>query len=172
MHATLTGTRAGRSWGTTQLNRALFVALCAQFQRFCRKLHDEAIDVQLGVAHRNQVELLDLLLRRGRRLETANPRPSALGSDFMRLRINLIAELRRDPTNLGALADLDRLLDFRNAIGHGDEPSIEVLTATGDIAATKASYLRYRRTLDGLARTMDRVVAEKLAVDLDIPKPW
>lgn len=32
VHANLTGTAPGRRWGTTQLNRSLFLALVAQFQ--------------------------------------------------------------------------------------------------------------------------------------------
>jgi hypothetical protein len=41
--ANLTGTGPGRRWGTTQLNRSLFLALVAQVQRYCRDLHDDAV---------------------------------------------------------------------------------------------------------------------------------
>lgn len=47
-----------------------------------------------------------------------------------------------------------------------------MLEAAGRIASTKKSYQEYRRTLNGLAGTMDSVVATKLAALLGIPMPW
>jgi hypothetical protein len=63
-------------------------------------------------------------------------------------------------------------VDFRNAIGHGNETEIAALSAGGEIRATKAIYRRYRRTIDRLTTTMDRVVADKMATMLGIPIPW
>jgi len=40
---------------------------------------------------------------------------------------------------------LEELVDYRNAIGHGDEGRIEAIEAQGRIKATKVSYQRYRR---------------------------
>jgi len=76
VHANLTGTGPGRRWGTNQLNRSLFLALVAQFQGYCRDLHDEAVAVYLDQANPTQKNNLELLLLQGRRLGTHNPRRS------------------------------------------------------------------------------------------------
>lgn len=45
IHADMRDAAPGRRWGAEQLNRSLFVALIAQFQTYCRDLHDQAIEV-------------------------------------------------------------------------------------------------------------------------------
>lgn len=125
-------------WGTEQLNRSLFVALVAQFQTYCRKLHDEAVDLHVTHANRHQAELLHTLLTQGRKLDNQTPRSSVLGSDFGRLGFSVLEAMRA----VGARAerDLDRLdvlVDFRNAIGHGNETEIAALVGQGEIKATK-----------------------------------
>ncbi len=173
MHSEATGHGPGRRWGTEQLNRSLFVALVAQFQTYCRNLHDEAVDLHVTHANAHQVELLHTLLTKGRKLDNQTPRPSVLGSDFGRLGFSVLEAVRA----VGAMAerDLDRLdvlVDFRNAIGHGNETEIAALVSQGEIKATKKIYQRYRRTLERLAGTIDRVVAAKMATLLNIPRPW
>lgn len=173
VHVQATGTRRGRRWGTRQLNRSLFVSLVAQFQNYCRELHDEAIAVHLAAANPGQVKVLRTLLTHGRKLETQNPRASALGSDFGRLGFSFIDDLRaRSRPTVERLDQLELLVDFRNAVGHGDEAKIAALEAQGSIASTKRSYHAYRRALDGLAGTMDDVVASRLATVLGTTRPW
>ena len=173
VHANLTGTGRGRRWGTTQLNRSLFVALVAQFQGFSRDLHDEAVQVYVGQANRHQRVTVEVLLVQGRRLDTHNPRRSTLGHDFVRLGLTLIDDLKAAGTETEhQLEALDRVVDYRNAIGHGDETKIAALEASGTIKATKRSYQHHRQSLDALAGTMDEVVAEQLAQALGIPRPW
>ena len=55
---------------------------------------------------------------------------------------------------------------------HGNEAQVAALIAETEIRAKKKTYLRFRRTLDRLARTMDRVVADRMADVLSIPPPW
>lgn len=172
VHATF-GPGPGRRWGTTQLNRSLFVALLAQFQRFCRDLHDEATAVHLSVAVPSQSQVLETLIRQGRKLDTHNPRASTLGHDFGRLGIALIKDVKAmGPRSVARLELLDRLVDYRNAVGHGDDDAIELLEARGRIRATKNSYLRYKRSLDCLAGTIDRAVSIGLRQVLSGPEPW
>jgi hypothetical protein len=173
VHAQWSGTGRGRRWGTTQLNRSLFQALSAQFQSFCRDLHDEAVQVHISAAITAQQPMLQVLLTQGRKLDRGNPRRSALGSDFVRLGFDFIADLKAlgSPT-LERLDMLEVLLDYRNAIGHGDEAKITRLQAAGGVAPTKKSYQLYRRALDGLAGTMDKVVADRLSQVLGIVPPW
>ena len=173
VHSAATRDRGGSSWGTAQLNRGLFVALVAQFQTFCRSLHDEAVAVHVARTNPRQAAVLDKLMTEGRRINSQNPRAGHLGSDFGRLGFSLVDELKRsEPAVADWLRDLDLLIDFRNAVGHGDETKIAALTSTAGIRATKASYRSFRRTLDQLAGTMDAVVGSALAAGLQIPPPW
>lgn len=173
VHANLSGTGPGRRWGTTQLNRSLFLALVAQFQGYCRDLHDEAAQVFIGQASPHQMSTLKVLVVQGRRLDTHNPRRSTLGHDFVRVGLTLIDDLKAaGPQVVDHLDALDRVVDYRNAVGHGDETKIAALEAGGEIRATKRSYEQHRRALDALAGTMDDVVADKLASSLGIARPW
>lgn len=173
VHANLTGTAPGRRWGTTQLNRSLFLALVAQFQSYCRDLHDEAVDVYVAEANPHQRDNVQALLVQGRRLDTHNPRKATLGHDFVRLGIPFTAALKATGQATDRQLDaLERVVDYRNAIGHGDEAKIVAFEAGGEIKATKRSYQQHRRALDALAGTMDDVVAQQLASLLSIPKPW
>lgn len=173
VHTDARGKGPGRRWGTEQLNRSLFVVLVAQFQIFCRDLHDEAIDVHVAAANVRQADLLRNLLTQGRKLDVQNPQPAALGSDFGRLGFALIPALRAEGTDIeNALEGLDLLVRFRNAIAHGNESVLQRLVSGGEIKATLTSYRTYRRTLNRLVGTMDRVVAAELASGLDIPRPW
>ncbi len=172
VHATLTGPRPGRRWGTTQLNRSLFVALVAQFQSFCRDLHDEATKVHVDAAIPGQRQTLHLLIRQGRKLDTHNPRRSTLGHDFARLGFSLIDDLKATgPATVQQLDALDLLIDYRNAVGHGDEAKIGDFESGGGIKATKKSYLQYRRALDQLATTLDATVTAGLASVLGVSGP-
>jgi hypothetical protein len=122
VHAQVAGGGAERRWGMEQLNRSLLVALVAQFQSYCRGLHDAAVDVHVAIATPAQRNLLRTLLTQGRKLDTQNPRRSTLGADFGRLGFSFIDHLERTCRNTKhQLALLDDLLDYRNAIGHGDE---------------------------------------------------
>ncbi|HVX19121.1 MAG TPA: hypothetical protein VHA73_13910 [Acidimicrobiales bacterium] len=64
------------------------------------------------------------------------------------------------------------LVDFRNAIAHGDENTLANAVATGKVKPTLGSYRAHRRSLNRLVDTMDRVVAVELAKALDIASPW
>jgi hypothetical protein len=173
VHADARGTGPGRRWGTEQLNRSLFVVLVAQFQIYCRDLHDEAIDVHVAAANARQADVLRTLLTQGRKIDVQNPPPAALGSDFGRLGFQLIPTLKAQGTEIeDALESLDLLVKFRNAVAHDNESVLQGLLSGGDIKATLTSYRAYRKTLNKLVDTMDQVVAEELASGLQIPPPW
>ncbi len=173
VHAQATGSGRGRRWGTQQLNRSLFIALVAQFQAFCRALHDEAADVHVANANPRQRHIIKTLLTQGRKLDTQNPRLSTLATDFGRLGFSFVEDLKaRGATTEHRLELVDALIDFRNAIGHGNESKIADLEAAGEIRSTKQSYERNRRALNGLAGTMDDVLAAELATLLGIRRPW
>lgn len=86
---------------------------------------------------------------------------------------SLIGELKKAGSDTATQLDLlDVLIDYRNAIGHGDEARIAVLEGAGKIRATKKSYLEHRRSLDRLAGTMDLTVAAGMARVLGVATPW
>ena len=173
VHAQATGSARGRRWGTTQLNRSLFVVLVAQFQGYCRRLHDQAVDVHVAAAIPGQQSLLRTLLTQGRKLDSQNPRRAALGSDFGRLGFTFIDDLKAaTPSAAAELDSLEALIDYRNAIGHGDEAMIAAIEAHGQVKATKGAYQNHRRTIDHLAGTMDDVVADQLTALLGVSRPW
>lgn len=173
VHTQVAGGTPGRKWGTEQLNRSLMVALVAQFQTYCRELHDEAVAVHVGQATAEQQSLLEQLLTTGRKLDTHTPRTDTLGSDFGRLGFDLMAGVKAvGAVPEAALKSLDLLVEFRNAVGHGNEAKIAKLEKHGPIKATKKSYTEYRATIDGLVGTIDAVVAAKLAALLNIGPPW
>lgn len=156
-----------------QLNRSLFVALVAQFQTYCRDLHDDAIDVHTAAATAEQRELVRTLMSQGRRLDTQTPRTSALASDFSRVGFNIVTALKAQGREMEtALGLLDVVVDFRNAVAHGNETQIASVVASRRIKTTMRSYRQYRRRISNLASTMDRVAAARLASLLHIPPPW
>lgn len=70
------------------------------------------------------------------------------------------------------MGQLDVLIDFRNLITHGQEASIQAYVANNDITATLGAFRRYRRSLNALVGTMDRVVSDELSAGLQIAAPW
>ncbi|MGQ0742776.1 MAG: hypothetical protein ACT4OS_00250 [Acidimicrobiales bacterium] len=156
-----------------QLNRSLSVILVAQFQSYCRNLHDEAVAVHVTAATAGQQALLRVVLTQGRKLDSQNPRRAALGSDFGRLGLAFVHDMKAArPAVATELDYLEALIDFRNAIGHGEESEIAMIESGGSVRSTKASYMRSRRTLDRLAGTMDEVVSARLGALLGAPNPW
>lgn len=171
IHTRAHGAKRGRRWGTDQLNRSLFVVLVAQFQTYCRDLHDEAVDVYVAAANPRQEVVLRKLVTQGRELDKKNPRPGALGSDFGRLGIELVPKLKA-VSKADAVLGLEVLVDFRNAVAHGNESALTAAVATGQIKATLASYRAHRRALNALVGTMDQVVSTELANELHVAPPW
>lgn len=173
IHAEIRGGGRGCRWYTGQLNRSLLIALVGQFQVYCRDLHNEAIDVYLSEANQCQVDVIGTLLKRDRELDTRNPRRSSLGSDFGRLGIDLIPALRSmGSQTVRDLNRLDELVEFRNAMVHGNENEVQSLIRRPQTGTTLVSYHRFRKTLDRLVQKMDAVVAIELANGLQIQPPW
>ena len=139
IHAEIRGSGRGRRWYTRQFNLSLFVALTAQFQLFSRNLHDDAVDIYVSQADPRWAQVLGTLLTQGRKLEKENPRGSALGSDFGRLGFGFIPALKSSGSKVSEdLGKLETLIDFRNAVSHGNDQQIQSLEREGRIKANLA----------------------------------
>lgn len=173
VHQGSVGPGPGRKWGTEQLNRSLFVALVAQFQAYCVDLHDLAVDVHVNHAAPGQGPLLETLLTQGRKLASQNPRTDHLGSDFGRFGFKLIDEVKQVHSSAPQwLRDLDDLVDFRNAIAHGNETEVAAIVDRTKLRSTKQSFQTCWRTLNRLAPAIDLTVGRKLSHLLGIASPW
>ncbi len=112
-------------------------------------------------------------MTQGRKLDTQNPRTSVLASDFLRVGFNIVGALKADgPLMVAALASLDALVGFRNAVVHGNETEIAAHSGAGQVRATMTSYRAHRRTVTRLVASMDRVTARQLGQLLRVPPPW
>ncbi len=96
-----------------------------------------------------------------------------MGSDFGRLGFRLIPALHEQGgAASAALRDLDVLVEFRNAVSHGNESRLAAIVADGSIKATLHSYRRFRKLISGLVVTLDQVGADRLSAVLAVAPPW
>ncbi len=151
---TIRGSGRGRRVAMQQMNQAYVVLLLSQFQRFCRDLHEECVEHlirQPGLQTYHGI--LNLRFMEGRKLDSGNPNPGNIGSDFGRLGVKLWPELRqlsvRNQNHQQALAMLNH---WRNAIAHQD---------------FRNSELRGRTTIHQMQIRRWRTVCNRLAVDMD-----
>jgi hypothetical protein len=170
-HRSVGGSGPGRRYLTQQINQAYAVLLSSQFQGFCRDLHEGCADRL--VAHVAPPLLRAIYQRNllfGRKLDTGNPIPGNIGSDFNRFGLSfwpaVDADHPRNPQRRSALETLNR---WRNAIAHSafapdmckaNRPSLHL-----------AKVQDWRRACDGLARSFDAVMRAHLLSATDV-QPW
>lgn len=146
IHAEVRGPGPGRRWYTSELNRSLFVALVAQFQFYCRTLHDQAVDVYVSEADTRMALLLRRLMTDGRKLDMQNPRGGVLGSDFAKVGLALYPALKQSGAKVESdLKRLEILIDLRNAVTHGNDGEVKDLEAGGEIKVNLQSYRVFRK---------------------------
>ncbi|WP_179468431.1 hypothetical protein [Mycolicibacterium vinylchloridicum] len=169
IHEKVTEKKRGRQTATEHLNLALFVRLAAEFQGFCRDLHDDAalqisdsLSRTLTNQNPNLVPVLKSSLVRIRKLDSGNASPGNLGNDFAILGMTLWPDIyARYPTRGPKWNSvLDRLNDVRNAIAHSDAVKLQQIRATQPL--TLATFREWRRSLNTAASGFDRVVAAYL----------
>jgi hypothetical protein len=170
-HRSVGGRGPGRRYLTQQINQAYAVLLSSQFQGFCRDLHDNCIDwlesfagsPALGSIHRE-----NLLF--GRKLDTSNPNPGNIGSDFSRFGFPfwpaVDVDHPRNPQRRLALENLDR---WRNAIAHS--AYVPAMYRGGRLSLQLAAVQDWRRVCDGLAHSFDNVMRAHL-LSVTGAAPW
>lgn len=129
------GDARGRRWRTGQVNRLLVLALVAEFQGYCRDVHDLTVE---EFVHRTSflgsdlVEILRSLLSEDRKLDRGNPGIGELAKDFGRFGINWWSALASKNVRTAARQDhLERMMKARNGIAHADDLKIRNLAKDG-----------------------------------------
>ena len=155
-HRSVGGVGRGRRHATEQINHAYSVLLSAQFQGFCRNLHSECADsVARVVVPGNLGPVIRQLLLQGRKLDSQNPNPGNLGSDFGRFSLLFWDDVRRADVRVDKWKDdLEELNVWRNAIAHQDFDPVRL----GATALRIFRVRSWRRSCNGLAQVFDRVM--------------
>lgn len=169
-HRAVGGTGPGRRYATQQINHAYAVLLSSQFQRFCRDLHSEAVDALAAtISLPDVLEIFRLQLTTGRKLDSGNPNPGNIGSDFGRLGMDFWPDvLASSPRNPARRTSLEMLNRWRNAIAHQD---FDAASLAGRTELHLADVRRWRATCNALTQQFDAAVARHLAIILGTA-PW
>ena len=151
------------------------VLLVAEFQGFCRDLHNEACTAFARAVGDGDGSLFDVVLKAltdGRGLDSGNPNLSTLQQDFGRLGLDLRGELRASHRfNIGRRRKLGQALDLRNAIAHSDPRRLP--DAASDTYDVKLSQVKsWMWAMHMLANQMDIVVARHIANLTGGRQPW
>jgi len=163
-YSAITGTGRARVIAAQHVTRAYAVLLCAEFQGFCRDLHDECIDFFSGSLAVPIRPLIRKSLRLNRGLDRGNPNPGNLGSDFSRFDFELWPSVIASDVRASAWQrSLEELNVWRNAIAHNDYEPTKLGFSTGDIILLKVSHVRvWRNACRHLAKAFDRSMRDHL----------
>lgn len=166
IHEQVTGKRRGRQTATEHLNLALFVRLAAEFQGFCRDLHDDAaicIADSLADDYGARIPVLLGALVRNRKLDVGNAGPGNIGNDFAVLGMSLWPDVNARYRAWGPKWNqvLERLNDVRNAIAHSNNAKLAEVKRHQPL--TLATFRRWRGSLNSAATGFDKVVAAYLS---------
>jgi hypothetical protein len=186
VHGKVTGRQRGRQRATEHLNRAMFVALSAEFQGFCRDLHEDAAihiadSVSLNPSNAKIAPVvLDALVRertslkkseKERRLDKGNADVSALATDFSVLGMDLWDDLEhaypiKSKQWKKTVGDLNQV---RNGVAHSD--AAKLARAKAEYGLTLRTFKRWRSSLNTATGAFDKVVGAYL-LDLTGTTPW
>jgi hypothetical protein len=169
-HRAVGGIGPGRRYATQQINHAYAVLLSSQFQRFCRDLQSEAADELAGAVTMPVVrDIFRVQLTTGRKLDSGNPNPGNIGSDFGRLAMDFWPEvLAREKRNAARRLRLEELNRWRNAVAHQDFDPAQL---GGTVDLRLPMVRRWRATCNALAAQFDSAVATYLATITGVV-PW
>jgi hypothetical protein len=170
-HTAIGGTGRGRIYATQQINRAYAVLLSSRFQAFCRDLHSEAADhlTKSSAGPDPRLMMLRVRLTDSRKLDTGNPNPGNLGSDFGRFGIQFWDGLRAENSrNEDRRKKLEELNAWRNAIAHQDFDPVQL---GGRVELRLETVRQWRSCCNGLALAMDRLLCSRIEAILG-RRPW
>jgi len=163
------GSHADPRRAAQQMNQAYAISLSAQFQGFCRDLHDECIAAflppKLSVAWSSA---LGTAASAGRELDKGNPSRESLKRDFKRFGLSFVERvIALNTEQQSRFRSVDKLILWRNAIAHQDFSKPDLGRGT--------LWLRWvrlwRRDCSRLAESFDAVMEEHLLL-LTGRRPW
>jgi hypothetical protein len=166
-HGSVGGTGPGRRSATLQLNYSYALLLSAHFQGFCRDLHTEVAEYLARWLTTSSFQRIvrDLILL-NRKVDSGNPNPGNLGSDFNRYGLDFWDHvIALSPKNATRRQRLDELNAWRNAIAHQD------FARVGRRSLRLAQVRRWRASCDRLAECFDRVLFSYLQRETGAD-PW
>ena len=168
-HLRVGGSSRGRRYATEQLNHAYATLLSSQFQDFCRDFHSECVDFAVRFVAGEYQSILRTLLTQGRKLDTGNPNPGNIGSDFGRFGLFFFPAVQADYHRNGRRQEmLEELNRWRNAIAHQDfDPAKLGGTTTLHLSRVRG----WRRAMNRLALSFDNVIRSHLHT-LTHSYPW
>lgn len=150
--------------------RSYVVLLCAEFQGFCRALHDECAEKFVDSV--TPVSLQDVLRSQcvhRRKLDTGNANRDNLRDDFNRYQFDFWAEvLAVDPRHEARKNQLETLNTWRNAIAHHNYDPAKL---GGTTTLTIPQVGNWRTDCDALATAFDAVVRNHLHATTGV-SPW
>lgn len=160
-HSAVGGPSRGRRFTTLQINHSYAVMLTSQFQGFCRDLHDECIVNFVTAISPSSLRItIQQLLSQNRKLDSGNPNPGNIGSDFNRFGIRFWPAVEAVSGRAKSRqTHLIRLTDWRNAIAHQDFDPIKLHGISG---LNLQHVTQWRRACEGFARTFDSVMGDYL----------
>ena len=168
-HARVGGTRRGRRYATEQINHAYATLLSSQFQGFCRDLQSECVDHAVDAVAAEFQSILRTLLIQGRKLDSGNPNPGNIGSDFGRFGLGFFPAVQADFHQNGRRQEmLEELNRWRNAIAHQD---FDPAKLGGTTTLHLSNVQQWRRAIDRLAQSFDNVLRSHL-LTLTGFHPW
>lgn len=171
-HTALGGGGPGRRYATVQVVHAYAVLLSSHFQGFCRDLHSETSDhIANGTNPAAAAGILRLLLTAGRKLDSGNPNPGNIGSDFGRLGFTWADVKAKDTHHDSRKKRLELLNLWRNAIAHQDFTDAKLDLGGGRLTLRMADVTAWRSACDGLAGSFDAVASDRVLAVIGT-RPW
>lgn len=174
-HRAVAGQDPGRKWATAEICHALTVANAAQFQSFCRELHDECVDFIAAAASPEFRVILRQSLTSNRHLDKGNPWPNQIREDFKRFDMDIWQAVgcEKRPINnwQRRVTRLEQVCIWRNAIAHEDfDLNMEQKAKVHDAyPGHLVSVRKWRNACNRLAIRMDGVATNHLANLLNTP---
>lgn len=151
------------------MNHSYCVLLAAEFQGYCRELHNESIFTLRAAVPPLMAQTVADEFRLNRQLDRANPTPSVLAADFGRFGFDLWPAVDAiDPRGKLLRRLLEELNLWRNAIAHSD---FNPARLGGRITVPVRRVRRWRAACHRLARRLDAVVGNRLRLLTGV-RPW
>jgi hypothetical protein len=156
-----------------QLVDAYIVLLAGQFQRYCRSLHKEAVELAANSLQPAGagVVMRHVLMRR-RQLDRGNAHSAALVADFGWLAKDFWADLaQQDPRNGRRRHRLEQLNAWRNAVAHQTLPPTGATVALVMGTARTLRWTRvWRANCSALAQQLDTFVRKGLTMHFGVAR--